>query len=177
VILLLFILLFCIALLCLLVTFFFFTIITSVFSVPYVPTSTKDIERVLDYAKLKKGMQFVDLGSGDGKVIIKAVQKYMVVGTGTELNPLLVWISRIWAKLLKLEGAVFLRQDMFSFPLDNAHVVYLFLLPRMMEKMSAKLKKECGKGTLIISRGFEIPGLTQVQMIPTKTFETFFYRV
>lgn len=174
---LLIILLLCIILLCLLVIFFIFTMITSVSSVPYVPTSTKDIERVLDYAKLKKGMQFVDLGSGDGKVVIKAVQKYMVVGTGIELNPLLVWSSRIWAKILKLEGAVFLRQDMFSFPLDNVHVVYLFLMPRMMEKMSAKIKKECGKGTLIISRGFEIPGLKQVHMIPTKTFETFFYRV
>lgn len=170
-------LLFCIILFCLLVTFFFYTMFTSLFSVTYIPTSSSDIERVLDYAKLKNGMQFIDLGSGDGKVVIKAVQKYAVCGTGIEVNPILIWWSRIWAKLLKLDQAFFIRQDLYTFPLNNAQVVYLFLLPRMMGKMSVKIKKECRKGTLIISRGFEIPGLKQVHMIPTKTFETFFYRV
>lgn len=171
------VLIFCIVLFCLLTTFLYYIVVTGLFSVPYVPTSTRDLESVLAFTKLKKGMHFVDLGSGDGRLVITAVKKFGVYGTGLEINPLLIWYARIWARLLKLERATFLRQDLYTFSLQKADVVYLFLFPRMMEKMSAKIKKECKKGTLIISRGFELPGIKQIDLISTKTFETFIYKV
>lgn len=144
---------------------------------PYVPTSGYDVDRVLDRAKLKKGMQFVDLGSGDGRLVLRAVQKFGVNGVGVEFNPLLVWFAQIRAKTLGIKNAVFICGKLENFRLDNAHVVYLFLLPREMKKMSDKIKKECTPGTLIISRGFEAPDLKQVDYLDTKTFHTFYYRV
>jgi len=171
------ILIFCIVLFVFLTIYFYYIVKTGLLSVSYIPTSSRDLEPVLLYAKLKKGMQFVDLGCGDGRLVIAAVKKYGVYGIGLEINPLLILFARIWAKFLKLKRATFLRQDLYTFSLHKADVVYLFLFPRMMEKMSAKIKKECKEGTLIISRGFELPGFKQVDMIATKTFETFIYRV
>lgn len=167
----------CVLLLLGLSLFLFYLFVTGMFFAPFVPTSNQDIKRVLGRVKLKSGMQFVDLGCGDGRVVLEAVSSYGVNGTGVEINPLLVYYGRILAKWRKLERAVFIRQDLYTFPLDNAHVIYLFLMPRMMEKMAEKVKKECGKGTVVISRGFELPGLKQVDFLETKTFSTYFYRV
>lgn len=167
----------CLILFCLLTTFLYYLVITGMFSVPFVPTSAKDLNPVLKRAKLKRGIQFVDLGCGDGRLVIEAVRTYTVKGVGIDINPLLIWFAKIRVYFLKLENAIFLRKDLYSYSLENADVVYLFLFPRMMDKMSAKIKKECKKGTLIISRGFELPGFKKIDEIPTKTFETFFYKV
>jgi hypothetical protein len=167
----------CFVLLILLSIFLYYTLFAGLFFAPYLPTSGRDIEAILDFAKLKKGQQFIDLGSGDGKVVIEAVKKYNVNGTGIEINPLLIFFSRLKSRFLKLASIEFLRTDLYSFPLNNAHVVYLFLMPRMMDKMALKVKQECGKGTLIISRGFELPNFKKIHEIETKPFPTYFYRV
>jgi SAM-dependent methyltransferase len=167
----------CIVLFIILALFFYYTVITSAFSAPYVPTSGRDIPDALAKARLKKGQVFVDLGSGDGKVVIYAVKKYQVSGTGVEVNPFLVLFSRLWAKLLNLRSAYFYKRDLFSYPLKEVDVVYLFLMPKMLKKLSPRIKTECRKGTLIICRGFGLPGFKPFDQINTHPFPTYFYRV
>lgn len=167
----------CIALLIFLMIFFYYTLFAGIFYAPFVPTSGRDIKAILEYAKLKRGQQFVDLGSGDGKMVIEAVKRYEVNGTGIEINPLLIFFSKLRAKFLKLTSAEFVRTDLYSFPLNNAHVIYLFLMPKMMDKVSEKVTRECGKGTLVISRAFELPHLKKIHQIDTSPFPTYFYRI
>ena len=156
---------------------FYYVVLTGVMAAPYLPTAYGDLDRVFKAANLKKGMKFVDLGSGDGRLVIYAARKYKVSGIGVEYNPLLVYFSRFWAWGYGLNNAVFVQGKMEDFSLRNAQVVYLFLLPKAMIKMEPKIKRECRKGTLIISRGFESPGLRQIEVMETKTYWTYFYRV
>ena len=79
----------------------------------------------------------------------------------------------------KIKNLDFRCQDMFEQDLSGADVVYLFLLPRALQKLDQKLKKEAKKGTLVISHGFELVGwnYSLVTRIPNHVFDTFVYRV
>jgi hypothetical protein len=156
---------------------FYYVVLTGVMAAPFLPTASRDLDRVLKAANLKKDMKFVDLGSGDGRLVIQAVRKYDVMGVGVEYNPLLVYFSRFWAWLYGLKDAVFVQGKLEEFSLRDAQVVYIFLLPKAMIKLESKIKRECRKGTLIISRGFKAPGLKPIEVMETKTYWTYFYRV
>jgi hypothetical protein len=55
---------------------------SSIMGAPYVPTSNKQLKAILDRAKLKESQVFVELGSGDGRIVREAVKKYGVQGIG-----------------------------------------------------------------------------------------------
>ena len=56
-------------------------------SVPYVPTPQEVVERMLEMAKVSKSDYLIDLGSGDGRIVVTAAQKYGTRGFGVDLNP------------------------------------------------------------------------------------------
>lgn len=144
---------------------------------PFVPTNPKIVEEIIEGAGLKKGQLFIELGSGDGRVVRLAVKKYGVKGIGFELNLLLIFYSRIVAKLNGIKNINFVRQNIFDADIKNADVIFLFLMPRTLIKLKSKILKESKKGTLIISHGFKIEGwdnyLIKVQQ--RKLFPTYFY--
>jgi len=147
---------------------------------PYVPTSKKKLEIILANAHIKKGAQFVELGSGDGRLIRLAVKKYGVNGVGIEINPLLV----LWSTFLsKRDGTSshlqFIKKNVFNYSLVNTDYLYIFLMPELISKLLPKFKKELKKGVIIISHGFKIIGfekyLTHIE--PDKSFSTYYYKV
>jgi SAM-dependent methyltransferase len=96
-----------------------------------------------------------DLGSGDGRIIILAAQKYGARGVGIEIDPALVALSRQTA----LEGAVsdratFIEGDLFAADLSAATVVTLYLSPTLNLDLEPKLRRELERGSRIVSHQF-----------------------
>jgi len=147
---------------------------------PYVPTTKKEMMIVLKRAHLKNGKTFVEFGSGDGRIIRQAAKQYGVIGTGIEINPLLIWWSRF---LSRRDGTsknvTFIKANVFDYPLTNTDYLYLFLMPQLLAKLIPKFKKELKKGSLIISHGFKLVGMEKylIDTNPSTTFPTYFYQV
>lgn len=151
---------------------------SSLMGAPYVPTSKKNIHDILMKAHLKKGQIFLELGSGDGRIVREAVKKHGVRGIGVDINLLLIFLSRILAKRNHIENITFKKENIFQTDLSKAEVIYFFLMPELIRKIIPRFEKEINKGTLLISHGFKIPGWEGklIDQIDTQPFSTFFYR-
>ena len=155
-------------------------LIYSVFmGAPYVPTQKKHLKDILKLAKLKQGQNFLEIGSGDGRVVSEAVHTYKVNGKGIEINPILVTQARLIAALRKLDTIEFVRQDIRKMDFKAYDVIYIFLLPGIIETLRERIEKDCKKGTLIICHGFQIKAWEKKleQKREIKPFYTYYYRL
>ena len=127
-------------------------------NVPYVPTPEKVVDRMLKLANVSSNDVLYDLGSGDGRIPITAVQKYGASrATGIEINPQLVQRSRENSQKAGVTDRVaFLQQDLFQTDLSQATVVTLYLLPSVNLQLQPKLLQELKPGTRIISHDFDM---------------------
>jgi SAM-dependent methyltransferase len=104
---------------------------------PYLPTLSPQIKEALELAELKKGQTLLELGCGDGRVLIAAAKSGAQV-IGYELNPLLYMFA--WLRTRRYRSQVCVRWGNFwraSWP--PADVIFVFLLPKYM----SKLDKQC----------------------------------
>ncbi len=149
---------------------------SSLMGAPFVPTSKKRISEIFKKAKLKKGEVFIELGSGDGRLIIYAAKQYQVHAIGIEINPLLVFVSRLYASLAKVH-VTFKRENVLSTNLKQANVVYLFLMPNTISKLMIKFNAELKPNTQIISHGFKLPGWDKklTNTLSGEPFSTYYY--
>ena len=115
---------------------------------PFIPTKISRIKKLLKQVPLKN-KTFYELGSGDGRVVIEAA-KIGAIAYGIEQSLLRVLYSRFKAT----KNAHFIHGDIFKQDLSKADVVFIFLLPKGVEKLKPKLKKELKKGTIIITQTF-----------------------
>ncbi len=98
-----------------------------------------------------------DLGSGDGRIVIRAAQKYGARGVGIELQPGLVQASRQAARQAGVADRVtFVEADLFQADISNATVVTLYLWPSANDRLEGKLRRELRPGTRIVSHAFGI---------------------
>ena len=112
---------------------------------------------MLKLARVRPEDVVYDLGSGDGRIVILAAQKYGARGVGIELDPRLVEISRQVAR----EGAVservsFVEGDLFTADISKATVVMLYLSDSVNRRLEPKLRRELRPGTRIVSHQFRI---------------------
>ena len=159
--------------------FAIFTIISDIFGAPYVPTSSKILDEILKEARLEKGQLFIELGSGDGRVLRRAVKNFQVKGVGVDMNPLLIIYSKTLTSFMNLNNIHFKVGDIYKEDLKKADAIFLFLLPRTVNKLREKILGECRKNTLVISHGFKIEGWEKylVKTQKRKLFSTYFYKI
>ncbi len=145
---------------------------------PFVPTHMREIELILKEAGLKKGQTFVELGCGDGRVTLAAVKNHGVNGYGIDINPTLVFLCRIKARMQKISHVRFEIKSIYDVPLKSLDVVYLFLMPKMIENLKERFSG-MKKGALIISHGFKIKDWDNKieKTLPRKPFPTYYYRI
>lgn len=145
----------------------------------YVPTRNKDIEGILKVARLRKGQVFMDLGSGDGRVVKMAVKKYGVHGIGIDINPTLIFLANLRNKFEKIKHLEFQRKNIKDADFKKADVIYIFLMPNFIAQLTPLLRKNMKKKVLIISHGFKIIGWEKytVKTIQSRPFPTYFYRL
>ncbi len=114
-------------------------------------------DAMLMLAGVGKGDVVYDLGSGDGRIIVLAAQKYGARGVGIEIEPRLNGIARQVARDGAVESrATFIEGDLFSADISAATVVTLWLSPSMNADLEVKLRRELRPGTRVVSRQFPI---------------------
>ena len=127
------------------------------YDVPYVPTPPVVVEEMLRLANVGPDDFVMDLGSGDGRVVIAAVRKFGARGIGVDLDPDRIAESVYSARLQGVTDRVaFHREDLFKFDISQATVVTMYLLPSVNIKLRPRLLKELKPGTRIVSHDFDM---------------------
>jgi SAM-dependent methyltransferase len=131
---------------------------TLIHQVPYVPTPQDVVEKMLELAKVTSDDVVYDLGSGDGRIVITAAQKYGARGVGVEIDPELYRESSARVKELRLDDKVHIMcENMFDVSVHPATVVMLYLLTSFNEKLRPMLERELRPGTRIVCHDFHVP--------------------
>jgi len=141
---------------------------------PYVPTPQVVVDRMLELAAVKSGDMVIDLGSGDGRLVITAALKYGAHGFGVELAPHLVQRSNEAARRAGVADRVkFLQQDLFTTDFHEANVLTLYLLPDVNMALRPKILKELKPGTRVVSHDYGMrewrPDAEETVPAPDKT--------
>lgn len=124
--------------------------------VPYVPTPNDVLERMLDLADVGPGEYVIDLGSGDGRIVIAAAKRG-AVGHGVDLDPERVAEARENAESEGVSGRVmFLEGDIFETDFSKASVITLYLLSSVNQKLRPLLFENLRPGTRIVSHSFDM---------------------
>jgi len=116
------------------------------------PTDRVTVRRILHLASVKPGERLVDLGCGDGRIVITAAREFGAEAVGVEIDPFRVIWARGWALLAGLSGkARFIRGNMYEFDLSGADVVILFLSATSNFRLQDRLRCELEPGTRVVS--------------------------
>lgn len=123
---------------------------------PYLPTLAPQVKAALELANLQPGETLLELGCGDGRVLLAAAQQgYRVVGY--ELNPLLAALA--WLRTLRYRKQVkIIWGDFWQLTWPPAQAVFVFLLPKYMTKLDKKISNFQHQPVKLVSFAFEIPG-------------------
>lgn len=132
--------------------------------VPFVPTPPEVVERMLELAEVRKGDVVYDLGSGDGRIIIRAAKKYGARGVGVEIDADLVQRARHSARDEGVSHLVeFREEDALKVDVSSATVVTLYMLPDFNAKLSPILSKQLKPGSRVVAHDFPLEGWTPVK--------------
>ena len=120
---------------------------------------------MLNMAEVNADDVVYDLGSGDGRIVIDAAQKYHALGVGVEADPLRVILSRLKIIRWGLQQRVKITWgNLFHQNLSPATVVVLFLWGRTNEKLKDKLQEELKPGTRVVSYVWKFKGWNPVKV-------------
>ncbi len=126
---------------------------------PYVPTPQIVVDEMLKLAGVTAKDFVIDLGSGDGRMIITAARKFNAGGLGVDIDAKLVAQSNKQAKTDGVaDRAKFVEQDMFKADIGNATVVTLYVLPDFMERLRPKLWTELKPGSRVVAHDYYMSG-------------------
>lgn len=142
---------------------------------PWWRTNKKVAQAMCHLAKLKKDDIVYDLGSGDGTALSVAAAEFKARGVGIEIDPLRYLFSKI---MLSINGQnkkikVF-KKNFFDVNISDASVIFVYLVPKALERLRPKFEKELKKGTRIVSLKYEINLPLKKK---DKRFQLFLYEV
>ena len=126
---------------------------------PGVPSPASVVDAMMELANVGPDDYVVDLGSGDGRIVIAAVAKYHARGAlGVDINPVAIAQARENASKAGVADRVqFHERDLFATDMRDATVVTIYLLPSIMGKVERKLRAELGAGARIVVHDFPFP--------------------
>jgi len=146
--------------------------------VPYVPTPEPVVDRMLELADVDETDVIYDLGSGDGRIVIRAAQKYGAQGVGIEIDPERVREARQNARDAGVGHLVEFRQgDLFEADISEATVVTLYLLPSVNQKLRPKLFEQLAPGTPVVSHDFDMGRWEPEQTVDMDGDTVYFWRI
>lgn len=125
------------------------------FGAPYLPTLSKQKETALDLLDLKEGETLLELGSGDGRVLLAAAKRNLNA-VGIELNPILVVIS--WMMTYKYRKQVkIIWGNLWRVEWPETDGIFVFLMDKFMVRLDEKIKNTQKKPVRVASFTFKIP--------------------
>jgi cyclopropane fatty-acyl-phospholipid synthase-like methyltransferase len=129
--------------------------------IPFVPTPVEVIDKMLEMAQVRRNDVVYDLGSGDGRVVIRAAKKYGARGVGIEMDQTLLEKARKSAQAEGVSHLVeFRAEDALKIDLSPATVVTLYMLPWFNEAMKPNFRRYLKPGSRIVAHDFGIEGWT-----------------
>ena len=124
---------------------------------PYVQTPQNIVDRMLQVAQVGRGDYVIDLGSGDGRMIITAAQKHGARGFGVDHDRRLVELAnRSAARAGVADRAVFYERDLYQTDLSGASVVTIYLLPEVNLMVRPQLLATLKPGTRVVSHDYNM---------------------
>lgn len=140
--------------------------------VPFVTSPDNVTLEMLNIAGVKRGDHVLDLGSGDGRIVILAAKRFGATGLGVELDPALVRLSNTHARNAGVaQRAEFREQDLFKTDLSSATVITMYLLPEVNLQLRPALLA-LKPGTRLVSHDWDMgdwaPDRTTVLPVPDK---------
>jgi hypothetical protein len=126
---------------------------------PYVPSPQSVVADMLRHAEVVSTDYLIDLGSGDGRIVLTAAKVFGAQGFGVEIKDDLVTKSNLAAKNEGLADRVkFIKQDLFKTDLSQATVITMYLLPDTVNLLKDKFLAELKPGTRIVSHDYPLTG-------------------
>ncbi len=123
---------------------------------PYYPTPETIVQKMLQLGGLKAGEKMFDLGSGDGRIVIMAAEKFHANAVGIELDKELYRESSDKIQSLRLQKtARIVNGDILQQDYSSADLITVYLLPMSNDKVRPILDKQLKKGTRIVAHDFE----------------------
>jgi len=150
--------------------------------VPFVPTDEKIVTKMLEMAKVTKTDHLIDLGSGDGRIVITAAKRYGARGMGVEIDPDLVQKARENAQAAGVaDRATFVEGDIFEANIRDATVITMYLLPDVNMRLRPKLLSDLKPGTRIVSHNYDLgdwkPARTETMLVGSTQHTVYFWVV
>ena len=142
-----------------------FMIVSFFTGAPYVGMSRRALDDIVRLSGLRAGQTLVDLGSGDGRVMLAAM-RVGVRAVGYELNPVLCAVTWLRMRLLGRERAQLGRvvcRNFWHVDLREADAVMVDGMPHIMDRLQRKIQTECRPGTRVVSFAFTFPGWKLVE--------------
>ncbi|HTN27481.1 MAG TPA: methyltransferase domain-containing protein [Burkholderiales bacterium] len=133
---------------------------------PYVPSPQSVVTDMLKLANVSEKDFVIDLGSGDGRIVLTAAKVFGARGFGVEIQEKLVKLANEAAQKEGIADRVkFINQDLFKTDISQATVLTMYLLPNTVNMLSDKLLTELRPGTRIISHDYPLAGWIPEQYV------------
>jgi SAM-dependent methyltransferase len=127
------------------------------FDVPFVPSHDNVLKAMFDMAKPTATDYVVDLGSGDGRIVIAAALDHGAQGFGVDLNEGLVRIANLRAgKAGVADRARFFVRNLFETDISRASVLTMYLLPEVVQELRPKILSELQPGSRVVSHDYHM---------------------
>ncbi|MBM4272579.1 MAG: hypothetical protein FJ139_10580 [Deltaproteobacteria bacterium] len=127
------------------------------------PSARVRVKTFLDHVTMKTGDLLIDIGCGDGRVLKEANRRYGVKALGFEVNPLAYILARF--RTMGMKGVEVKWMDFWKVNVRDADVVFCYLFPDVMGRLTEKLEGELRPGTRVISCNFPLPGWKQGNVV------------
>lgn len=139
-----------------------FMIISFMTGAPYVGMDKRYIKTIIRLARLREGQTIIDLGSGDGRVLLVAACSNLLA-IGYEINPVLCVFTRLRIMLAKQRSrASVYCKNFWNADISRADAVMIYAIPHIMDRLQHKIQTECKKGTRVVSFGFTFPNWNMI---------------
>lgn len=126
---------------------------------PFLATPMEVVDLMLEMASIDNYDIVYDLGCGDGRIVIRAAEKYGAHGVGIDFNPTRIKESLAGAKKAGVESLVEFRlEDVTKSDFSKATVVTVYLLTRSNARLRPLLEDQLRPGTRVVAHNYEIPG-------------------
>ena len=131
--------------------------LSTLWGAPWAPTSLATVDQMLRLADVRPEETVVDLGAGDGRIVITAASRFGCRGVGIDIDPDRIKESKENAKRAGVSDKVkFEQMDLFDADISKATVVTLYLLSEVNLRLRPKLLRELSPGTRVVSHAFSM---------------------
>jgi SAM-dependent methyltransferase len=116
------------------------------------PTDRVTVRRLLFLAEVQPGEHVVDLGCGDGRIVVAAAKEFDAQATGIEIDPFRVLLANLWLRLAGVSDRARVRRgNMYTVDVSDADVVVLFLSATSNFRLQERLRRQLAAGARIVS--------------------------